>query len=216
MNKTFITLSFGLIFSLTSFANDRRSHQIKRIQNLTDQIKTLALKKLYNKSNSELLEIEDNLRYTKKMLLGSLEYSTPEYIECSANLKYDVIQIQKQIEYVARDTFGMMSYNSKSFAGTWIDNYPCEFAQEYISNAKALRIAARDYLGMMSFDSRAYAKENADKLCPNVDIITLARKYFTVGKARGMMSFEAKKFAETKIKEYGFLSCDMPSKAFGF
>lgn len=210
-----VALSLSAL-STTSFArSDQQRDQMKRIQRLATSVATLSLSRLINKTPRDLNEIERALKLSQRVLLGQRRRPpnrsyTPRYVACSSNFNHDFVSIQNKIEDAASRYMGLDFGAEDKFAGEWVDTYPCEFADEYIDNAKNLEEAASRYMGMDFGAEENYAKENADKLCPDVDIRAVAKKFRDLGASRGLDFGAEEKFAKEKVEEAGLLSCSMP------
>lgn len=213
MKKLTLAIAIAAMTLTPAFANNK-AKQIKRIQNLAAEVATLSVLKLASQSKRDLNDIEAALRVSRNILLGinNTRPVEPEsYVVCSSNMNIKMtIAANETIKKAADDYMGMNSFSAKDFANAWMNNYPCKFAQEFAQNAKNLNKAADDYMGMNSFSAADYAKDNADKLCPGTDIISVSQQLYKLGQSKGMNSFSAADFVEDEVKRRGLLSCQMP------
>lgn len=116
-----------------------------------------------------------------------------------------------KIKNLAFSTRGFDYQNpvAHTFAKEWTHNYPCNYADQYIKNARQLVSFAYSTMGYDKVYAVRFAIANTDKFCANYKIADeyfLAFQFAYKGSGLDMNSIEARDYALNKISPYAF-SC---------
>jgi hypothetical protein len=203
-------------------ADERRSRTIREIKDLSLEVSILTASRLATVKHGDLRAIEDALRSARNILRGDVVRPVPvpppvreKYLSCDAetNNNADIAtkrKITKMIDDVADDYLGMNYREAEQFARAWMQEYPCSVAKQYVVNAKLLNEVSDDHMGLNYVTAAEYAKNNVEKLCPGVDVISQARQINDYADDDlGMNYVEADRYTLNWVQE-NMLTCQMP------
>ncbi|MAF79360.1 MAG: hypothetical protein CME60_14475 [Halobacteriovoraceae bacterium] len=200
-----------------------REQKIEQIKELALQVSVLTASRIITLDDADLDALKDALQSSKRILRGR---NTPnpvptpprpveKYLSCdeetTKNLDFATKKrVTALINDIADDEFEMSWLQAENFAAQWMQKYPCEVAETYAANAKALNSAADNYLGFSWVQAGNYAKEKVDLLCDATTLVQSAREINQYADHElGMNWVQAENYAKDWV-EANLLNCQLP------
>ncbi len=201
--KSLLLITVFLGLSVSSFAQSRSADE-RAIERYAQEIQLLSQRRLPRLTDREVSQLRGALENARAILMGR---RVPPTRVCLHDPSGQAPSVQRQIERVAKDYFGLFTFDAEDHAEEWMAKYPCSLANQYEENAEALFKTAREVFDLFKFDAEKFTKENVEKVCDASILFKTAQSYYDLGRSRRMSTSEAEQYAQARIAKDGFYTC---------